>query len=59
MNKYRVAFNVEGKVNYITIDAMYYVRQDGFVDFINIKEDGDDEEVFSIKIDHVISILKS
>ena len=59
MNKYRVAFNVEGKINYITVDATYYVRQEGFVDFIRIKEDGDDEEVFSIKIDHVISILKS
>lgn len=59
MNKYRVAFNVDGKINYITVDAMYYVRQEGFVDFIGIKEDGDDEEVFSIKIDHVISILKS
>ena len=59
MNKYRVAFNVDGKINYITVDATYYVRQEGFVDFIRIKEDGDDEEVFSIKIDHVISILKS
>lgn len=59
MNKYRVAFNVDGKINYITVDATYYVRQEGFVDFIRIKEDGDDEDVFSIKIDHVISILKS
>ena len=59
MNKYRVAFNVDGKIHYITVDATYYVRQEGFVDFIRIKEDGDDEEVFSIKIDHVISILKS
>lgn len=58
MNKYRVAFNVEGGVNYVTVDAVYYVRQDGFVDFINIKEDGDDEEVFSIKVDNVISIAK-
>lgn len=38
MNKYRLAFNVEGKVNYITVDATYYVRQEGFVDFIRIKE---------------------
>lgn len=58
MNKYRVAVNVEGKVNYVTVDAVYYVRQDGFIDFINIKADGEGEEVFSIKIDHVISIAK-
>lgn len=58
MNKYRIAFNVEGKVNYVAVDAVYYVRQDGFVDFINIKEDGEDEEVFSIKVDNVISIAK-
>lgn len=58
MNKYRVSVNVAGKVNYVTVDAVYYVRQDGFIDFINIKADGEDEEVFSIKIDHVISIAK-
>ena len=59
MNSYRVAYNVEGKINYVSVDATYYVRQDGFVDFIKINEDGENEDVFSIKIDHVISILKT
>lgn len=59
MNSYRVAFNVEGKINYVSVDATYYLKQDGFVDFIRIKEDGDNKEVFSIKVDHVISILKT
>ena len=58
MNKYRVAFLVKDYVDGVVINADYYLREDMFVNFIKVNEDRDDEEVFSIKTEHLISITK-
>ena len=56
---YRVAFFVKDKVDWIKVDADYYIKEDGFVSFIKIKENKDDDEVFAINTDYLISISKT
>ena len=53
MNKYKVAYMINNSVNSITTEAHYFVREDGFVDFM-VAED----QVLSIKAEYVISITK-
>lgn len=55
---YRVAFFVKDKVDWIKVDADYYIKEDDFVSFIRIGEDKDDDEVFTIRTEYLISISK-
>lgn len=54
---YRVAFFIKDKVDWIKIDADYYIKEDGFVSFIRI-DGNDDDEVFTIRTEYLISISK-
>nr|DAE83071.1 MAG TPA: hypothetical protein [Caudoviricetes sp.] len=55
---YRVAFFVKDKVDGIMVDADYYIKENNFVSFIRIGEDKDDDEVFTIRTEYLISISK-
>ena len=57
VNMYRVAFFVKDKVDWIKVDADYYIKEDGFVSFIRI-DGNDDDEVFTIRTEYLISISK-
>lgn len=53
MNKYKVAYMINNSTNSLVVEADYYVREDGFVDFMVIED-----QVMSIKTEYVISITK-
>ena len=55
---YRIAFFVKDKVDWIKVDADYYIKEDGFVSFFRINGETDDE-VFTIRIEYLISISKT
>ena len=54
MNEYRIAYMVNDRINSITVEANYYVKERGFIDFI-----ADGSKVMSIKAEYVINVTKT
>lgn len=58
MNKYRIEFLINERLNVVKIDADYYCKEDSFISFFKNREDGGEDEVFLIKTEHLVSIMK-
>lgn len=58
MNKYRIEFLINDRLNVIKIDADHYCKEDNFISFFKNREDGGDNEVFLLKTEYLVSITK-
>lgn len=58
MNKYRIEFLINDRLNVIKIDADYYCKEDDFISFFKDREDGGEDEVLLLKTEYLVTITK-